>query len=363
MSISVQNLVKRYGDRAVIDHVSFEIADGELVSLLGQSGCGKTTTLRCIAGLEQPESGRIEIDGQVVFDSDAGIMVEPYRRSIGMVFQSYAIWPHLSVFENVAFPLRIRREKRAVVEQRVMRALEMVGLGALRDRPSQQLSGGQQQRIAVARAIVHAPAVLLFDEPLSNLDARLRDRTRAEIRRLQRELSVATVYVTHDQAEALSLSDRILVMHAGCIRQQGTPQEIYARPCDPFVADVVGQTNFFDITITGLRAGGVEGCGPGDVPIHAMGRGAIGAASGVMVRPDRLVIAPEDLAQPAPNRLHGIVQQRLFLGGQFEYAVQVGDSVMRVVSPVQVEEAARVCLSFMPEDCVLLAGGGRPEGN
>ena len=224
MGISVQSLVKRFGGSTIIDHVSFEIAHGELVSLLGPSGCGKTTTLRCIAGLETPEEGRIEIDDEVVFDSARGIMVEPYHRSIGMVFQSYAIWPHMSVFQNVAFPLHVRIARAPRWRRRVMRALEMVGLAGFRDRSSQQLSGGQQQRVAVARAIVHSPAALLFDEPLSNLDAKLRDHTRAEIRRLQRDLHVATVYVTHDQGEALSLSDRILVMGEGRIRQAGTPR-------------------------------------------------------------------------------------------------------------------------------------------
>ena len=230
MGIVVRDLVKRYGDKTIIDRISFEIGEGELVSLLGPSGCGKTTTLRCIAGLETPEEGFIAIDGTVVFDSSAGIMIEPYHRDIGMVFQSYAIWPHLTVFENVAFPLRIRRDRD--VDKRVMRALEMVGLAAFRDRSSQQLSGGQQQRVAVARAIVHAPAVLLFDEPLSNLDAKLRDQTRAEIRKLQRELNVSTVYVTHDQAEALSLSDRILVMRQG--------QVVYETPAAEAEAHAIG---------------------------------------------------------------------------------------------------------------------------
>ena len=201
-AVELAGLRKSYADVTVLDDFSLRANQGELVTLLGPSGCGKTTTLRCIAGLETPEEGRIEIDEAVVFDSARGIIVEPYHRSIGMVFQSYAIWPHLSVFQNVAFPLQVRRRPRAEVESRVMRALDMVGLASFRDRSSQQLSGGQQQRVAVARAIVHSPAALLFDEPLSNLDAKLRDRTRAEIRRLQRELHVATVYVTHDPKAA-----------------------------------------------------------------------------------------------------------------------------------------------------------------
>lgn len=355
MGISVQGLVKRYGNKTIIDHVGFEIADGELVCLLGPSGCGKTTTLRCIAGLEMPEQGRIAIDGQVVFDAAAGVVVEPYHRNIGMVFQSYAIWPHLSVFENVAFPLRVRRSPRGEVQQRVMRALEMVGLAALHDRSAQQLSGGQQQRVAVARAIVHAPAVLLFDEPLSNLDARLRDATRAEIRRLQRELRVATVYVTHDQAEALSLADRILVMSEGHIHQAGTPQEIYGAPRDAFVADVVGATNFLDVTITTIERDGVKGVTADGATIRATGRAVAPGSGRVMVRPDKLHIAPADSGDLGSNHLRGSVRQRLFMGGHFEYAVTVGPSVLRVFSPVAVAEGDAVVVSFAPEDCLVLA--------
>jgi ABC-type Fe3+/spermidine/putrescine transport system ATPase subunit len=355
MGISVQGLVKRFGNKTIIDDVGFDIADGELVCLLGPSGCGKTTTLRCIAGLEMPEQGRIEIDGKIVFDPAAGVVVEPFHRSIGMVFQSYAIWPHLSVFENVAFPLRVRRRPAAEVRQRVMRTLDMVGLAALHDRSAQQLSGGQQQRVAVARAIVHAPAVLLFDEPLSNLDARLRDATRAEIRRLQRELHVATVYVTHDQAEALSLADRILVMAEGRIHQAGTPQEIYAAPRDAFVADVVGATNFLDIIVKMASRDGVEGVAPDGTVILATGGAAAPGPGRVMVRPDRLRIAQADSGYAGSNHLRGTVRQRLFLGGHFEYAVVVGATVLRVFSPVQIAEGAAVVVSFAAEDCIVLA--------
>jgi iron(III) transport system ATP-binding protein len=337
MSIVVRDLVKRYGDKTIIDKIGFEIAEGELVSLLGPSGCGKTTTLRCIAGLETPDDGFISIGGDVVFDAAKGIAVEPYHRDIGMVFQSYAIWPHLTVFENVAFPLRIRRRRAADIEQRVSRALAMVGLGDFHDRSSQQLSGGQQQRVAVARAIVHEPAVLLFDEPLSNLDAKLRDRTRAEIRKLQRDLHVATVYVTHDQAEALSLSDRILVMNAGIIRQQGTPLEVYGTPLDTFVADVVGPANFLPVTGGALADGTV---------LRATGSGD-GVA---MIRPDRLFIGGT-----SDNALSGTVQQRLYLGGHYEYLVAVGPSLLRVLSNVTVAEGSAVTLSFAAADCIMLA--------
>ncbi len=354
MGIAVENLVKRFDERTIVDHVSFEIVDGELVSLLGPSGCGKTTTLRCIAGLERPEEGRITIDGEVVFDHGAGIMVEPWHRSIGMVFQSYAIWPHLTVFENVAFPLRIRRRPRSEITERVVHALEMVGLAAFAERSAQLLSGGQQQRVAVARAIVHSPSVLLFDEPLSNLDAKLRDQTRAEIRRLQRELRVATVYVTHDQAEALSLSDRILVMREGMIRQVGTPQQIYGAPHDMFVADAVGAANFFDINISGTDADTVCGTMPDGTTIHAVGHGTTTGSGCVMVRPDRLRIATHEAGVNGLNHLHGIVRQRLFLGGHFEYLVSIGPIELRVSTPDEIAEGTSVVISFAPQDCILL---------
>src|SRR5262249_18014552 len=256
-----------------------------------------------------PEEGHIEINGRPVFDSEAKLAVEPYHRNAGMVFQSYAIWPHLAVFENVAFPLRVRHAPNAEVEKKVMRALDMVGLADFRARSPPQLSGGQQQRVAVARAIVHEPDVLLFDEPLSNLDARLRDATRAEIRRLQRELNVAAVYVTHDQAEALSLADRILVMSEGRIHQAGTPQEIYAAPRNAFVADVVGATNFLDIDVHTIGDATVQGVAPDGASVRATGHMAAPGQAKVMVRPDRLCIAPDSGSERGENCLHGTVRQ------------------------------------------------------
>jgi iron(III) transport system ATP-binding protein len=352
MGISVKGLMKDYGGKIVVNDIDFEIADGELVSLLGPSGCGKTTTLRCIAGLETPTSGHIAIDGQVVFDAASGKVVEPYHRNIGMVFQSYAIWPHMTVFENVAFPLRVRGTSGADVTRRVTRALERVGLGAFRDRSSQQLSGGQQQRVAVARAIVHEPAVLLFDEPLSNLDARLRDETRAEIRQLQRDLSVSTIYVTHDQTEALSLSDRILVMHNGRIRQLGTPESIYAQPNDVFVAEVVGAANFFDIVVD--QSGCVANAS-GAVFRTTYAPVSPGRAR-AMVRPDKLSIEPDEGAAPEVNTLRGTVRQRLFMGGHYEYVVETESGAPRVLSSREFAEKAQVMVSFDAGDCIFLSG-------
>jgi len=276
-------------------------------------------------------------------------VVEPYHRDIGMVFQSYAIWPHMTVFENVAFPLRVRRTPSAEITGRVTRALERVGLGAFHDRSSQQLSGGQQQRVAVARAIVHEPAVLLFDEPLSNLDARLRDETRAEIRQLQHDLKVSTIYVTHDQTEALSLSDRILVMHDGLIRQLGTPEAIYARPNDVFVAEVVGTANFFNVT--------VAADGHAVTPAGAIFHSSLPASPGparAMIRPDRLTISVHSEPKTQPNTLQGTIRQRLFMGGHYEYVVETEAGSPRVLSSDEFAEKTAVALSFNPEDCIFL---------
>ena len=233
------------GVRAV-DGVTFSVAAGQAFTLLGPSGCGKTTALRCIAGLERPAAGVITLDGAELFNAETGTSVPPDRRGIGMVFQSYAIWPHMNVFDNVGFPLRIARRPRSEIRDRVGWALEMVQLGGFAERDSTQLSGGQQQRLAVARALVQEPRLLLLDEPLSNLDAKLREEMREELKRLQSALDLTMLYVTHDQAEAIVLSDRIAVMSEGRILQEGPPREIYERPRSPFVAGFVGSSNLLE---------------------------------------------------------------------------------------------------------------------
>ena len=219
--ISISGLVKRFGATVAVAGVSFDVEKGGFVTLLGPSGCGKTTTLRCLAGLESPDTGEIEVDGELLVSGEKGIFVSPEDRGLGMVFQSYAIWPHMSVFSNVAFPLQVRRVPRADRRKLVKEALDLVGLGGLEDRPATHLSGGQQQRVAVARALVYRPRVLLFDEPLSNLDAKLRERMRFELLKLQREIGITTVYVTHDQAEAMAISDQIVVMRDGKLEAVG----------------------------------------------------------------------------------------------------------------------------------------------
>src|SRR5262245_41435073 len=245
MTIEVRNLSKSFtGTRAVVQ-VNLDIAEGEMLVLLGPSGCGKTTTMRCVAGLENPNSGRISIGGKVVYDSDKGISVPANQRHVGMVFQSYAIWPHMTVFENVAFPLEMASVGRAEIKRRVADILKLVGLSGFEDRGASYLSGGQMQRVALARSLVMEPSVLLFDEPLSNLDARLRDHLRIQLRELQTQLKITSIYVTHDQREALALADKIVVMQSGHVVQEADPVTLYHRPRSAAIADFLGYSNIF----------------------------------------------------------------------------------------------------------------------
>lgn len=255
--LKIKNLEKHYpssGSRPVmkaIDTVSFDVAKGDFFTLLGPSGCGKTTTLQCIAGLEQPTGGEIVMGGDMVYSSARKVVVPPNRRNLGMIFQSYAIWPHKTVFENVAYPLvhGPRRLARDEVRRRVMDVLDLVKLAEMKDRPSPFLSGGQQQRVALARAVVHRPRLLLLDEPLSNLDAKLRDEMRVELRRLVKELGITTIFVTHDQIEAMAMSDQIMLMRAGRVVQSGTPRQLYLSPRDAFAASFMGRSNLIPAEI------------------------------------------------------------------------------------------------------------------
>ena len=251
--VRVSGLFKRYGDIVAVDDLTMDFEKGTLTTLLGPSGCGKTTTLRCIAGLERAESGVISIDDRVVFSQDVNI--PPEKRMVGIVFQSYAIWPHMTVFDNIAFPLKIRHASRQDIAEKVKKAMDLVRLSGLSDRPATQVSGGQQQRIALARALVFDPDVLLLDEPLSNLDTSLRDIVRVEVREIQRSLRITTIYVTHDQTEALSMSDKVVVMRAGKVMAVGPPEDIYKRPPNDFVASFVGKANMIPGTLGSMKAG------------------------------------------------------------------------------------------------------------
>jgi iron(III) transport system ATP-binding protein len=248
--VTVDNLVKKFGEVVAVDHVSFEATEGSILTLLGPSGCGKTTILRCIAGLEVPDNGSIYFDGLLV--ASEKISLPPERRNVGMVFQSYAVWPHMTVYDNIAYPLKIRKMSRSEIKNRVTAILNVVRLAGLEDRYPSQLSGGQQQRVALARALVYDPKVLLLDEPLSNLDAKLREGMRLELKEIQKKLGVTTIYVTHDQIEAIVLSDKIVILDKGRIQQIGTPKELYESPANKFVADFIGFSNLIEGKIVSI---------------------------------------------------------------------------------------------------------------
>ena len=313
--------------------VNISVPEGHFFTLLGPSGCGKTTTLRSIAGLERPKSGRISVNGEVVYCGKAGTFIAPNQRGFGMVFQSYAIWPHMDVFTNTAFPLQVGKKKlsRGQIDEKVMKVLAAVQLDHLRDREATKLSGGQQQRLALARALVMEPKLLLLDEPLSNLDAKLRELMRFELKRLQRELRITTVYVTHDQSEALALSHQVAVMNQGRIQQIGSPRDIYERPQTQFVADFVGTTNFVEGTVLTREA----------EADHYVIETEIGPLRSVSVEPVRpgdkvvLSIRPEDIelfeTEPADMRVNAwqaTVDQKVFLGEAMDFQVKVGQRTL-----------------------------------
>ena len=360
--LEVKSLVKHYtGERATrvraVDDVSFSVPQGALFTLLGPSGCGKTTTLRSIAGLERPDAGEIAYAGRVVYSSARRTFVPANRRKFGMVFQSYAIWPHMTVFQNTAFPLEVgRKYKRQEIRDRVMRVLGIVALDALAERRATQLSGGQQQRLALARALVNEPDLLLLDEPLSNLDAKLRERMRFELKRLQRELGLTTIYVTHDQTEALALSDQIAVMKDGEIAQIGRPREIYDRPSNQFVADFVGTTNFIEGTV--LReadqdARYIVATAAGEIVASAAMPLRAGSSVMVSVRPEHLILHD---APPHDGRgWRAIVQGSVFLGERQDLELKAGDKTLMVHAHPSTAHAVgtTVYVSFPPERCVV----------
>ncbi len=334
--------------------ISLDIPDGAFFTLLGPSGCGKTTTLRCVAGLERPDAGEIVVGDQTVFSSARGIFVAPHDRNIGMVFQSYAIWPHMSVFYNVAFPLHYHkpRPSRAQTRDRVMAALALVRLETFADRPAPFLSGGQQQRLALARALVAEPRILLLDEPLSNLDAKLREEMRLELREMVRRLRVTTLFVTHEQIEALTMSDLVAVMKDGVVVQQGPPAEIYGRPAEAFVADFIGKTN--------LLAGRVAGEGTVDTELGVL-RCRLdpalrpGDAVTIAVRPEHVALSP-DGADVGPNAVGGEVEAVIYLGNLLECTVRAGTQTLRVqLHPTApVSRGARVQLALPIEHCLAM---------
>ena len=346
--LEVRNLNKTFSGAKnarvqAVDDVCFTAEEGQFVTLLGPSGCGKTTTLRCIAGLERPEGGEIVVAGRTLCSPRHGIFVQPNDRGIGMVFQSYAIWPHMNVFDNVAFPLRVAKGRisKAQLTERVEHALEVVELGHLAGRYATQMSGGQQQRLALARALVIRPTLLLLDEPLSNLDAKLRENLRFELKRLQREQGITTLYVTHDQAEALSLSNVIAVMCAGRIAQLGPPTDVYENPATRFVADFVGTTNFVDGTYDGKDEDGrpVVRTVIGPMAVGRIQELTPGQPCSVSVRPEHLRLSDLSEAQAhdasaVSNTWDAVIHTRLFMGEFMDYQIDVDGLLLRCRGPV-----------------------------
>jgi iron(III) transport system ATP-binding protein len=358
-ALTLGGVSKQFTGVTALDRVSLAVGEGEMLVLLGPSGCGKTTLLRCIAGLERPDAGQIRIGARLVTAIEQGVFMPPEKREIGMVFQSYAIWPHMTLYDNVAYPLRAMGMRRAAIGPRVLEALKLVRLDGLADRYSSQISGGQQQRVALARSLVGEPKLLLFDEPLSNLDANLRLQMRLEIKELQRRLAFTAVYVTHDQSEAMAIADRIAIMQAGGLRQLGSPRDIYERPADRFVAGFMGTTNFFDGTLAErrgaialvrlgdgfeLRAAGANGAQPGEA-VH------------ISVRPEDFdLLAPATRPHPDANIWPATVTFVSFLGDRIVYKLRSGECELEVHTrpTVAYDIGAAVSVTAAPERCIML---------
>jgi putative spermidine/putrescine transport system ATP-binding protein len=345
--VVIDNLVKTYSgaQKPSVDHVSFSLPRGEMLALLGPSGCGKTTILRMIAGLIAPTSGAIRLDGRDVSS------IPVYKRNMGMVFQAYALFPHMTVSQNISFGLEMRNIGRAEREERVKKALDLVKLTGLGERRVSQLSGGQQQRAAIARSLVIEPELLLLDEPLSNLDAKLRDEMRDEIREIQSRTGVTAIFVTHDQDEALSMADRLAVMSAGKLEQIGTPREIFDRPQTDFVASFIGAGNFLTARVAEPGLAVVDGLGSlriaGDVPA--------GAGVRLMIRPHRLLLS-RDAGQP--NRLAGIVEHLVYRGQIMTVTVRCGEKRLQADLPTHAgnlpDKGSELTLTVAPEDVTLV---------
>jgi ABC-type Fe3+/spermidine/putrescine transport system ATPase subunit len=359
--LTLDRVSKRFSEAAAVDSVSLSIRRGEVFTLLGPSGCGKTTTLRLVAGLEHPDAGEITLRDRVVASAARRHFVAPNQRNLGMVFQSYAVWPHMTVFENVAYPLQLRGLSKAAVREKVARVLDLVGLAGTESRPGTLLSGGQMQRLALCWALVYEPDLLLLDEPFSNLDAKLREQMRVEVKLLQRRLGITVLFVTHDQVEALSLSDRLAVMHRGRVEQVGSPRALYERPASAFVRDFLG------LVLGGRVAAPASGPGAGRVTVAMngtltgctlTGRNAAeaalapGAAATIAIRPEDIQVAPDDTGTREAHHLLGAIDALSFVGDRYEARVSFGGEhgiVLLLTRAREWREGERVRLGFPPE--------------
>ena len=357
--VRIEKLIKRFGNVTAVDGVDIHIPEGKIVTLLGPSGCGKTTTLRCVAGFENADEGQIWIGDQLIFDSKQKINISPQKRGMGMVFQSYAVWPHMTVYENIAFPLRIRKMSGKEINERVERAMNMVGIPELSKRLPSAISGGQQQRVAFARAIVYDPAVLLLDEPLSNLDAKLREHMRFEILELQRKLGVTTIYVTHDQEEAMVLSDEVMVMDLGQVIQRGGPEDIYFNPSNEFVADFIGKINFLNGVVQSNDEGrsviSIEDEGFKSEILTTRTDFSQGQKVLASIRPENIHIHTSK-PDESVNMWEARLERKNFLGGLFDMVVSIGDKELRCRTPfvIDAKSGTDVYIHIKPEDVLLI---------
>ena len=366
--VSIRNLSKRFGDIRAVDDVSLAVEERHTLALLGPSGCGKTTILRCLAGLETPDEGHISIAGRVVFDRAQGIDVKPEQRDLGVVFQSYAVWPHMTVAENVGFPLKVRKLPKGEQQERTARILELVGLSAWRDQPATLLSGGQQQRVALARALVYEPRIVLFDEPMSNLDALLRDQMRIELKILQNRLGFTAIYVTHDQAEAFALAENVVLMNQGKVETAGAPRDVSFRPRTPFVA------RFLGLNVRGgraIRTGDLQtGLCYAEVALseRLTLRGLIGDERPIppgapvlaCIRKEHITIRK---LPPGGMTRHGAligeVRAASFLGAEEEYVLDLDGVELRSIQvPIGAQAGDMVEVTIRPENCTIFFAGG-----